>query len=235
MVTVASLGECCCLLACVVNALRTCEERIAWVGGRARAICPTGFFREVCGPPDNGYIGKDVRKYLDRLVQEGLLRAKTPSYIFRKLEGYKVHDARAYAFHASRIFTDLKPGVMVLFFAFSIPNAYIEPLRNILLSKKAYYMKTNYPARNIHRQLEIFSEKETMRSGNLYYELKIHFVDIEPTPHVCAVCKEENGVVYKYDNANRDKRTRMDGMEDLLPYIFYFTKAYALKLFLPDP
>jgi hypothetical protein len=41
--------------------------------------------------------------------------------------------------------------------------------------------------------------------------------------------------VYKYDHANQDKRTRMDGMEDLLPYIFSFTKAYALKLFLPDP
>ena len=58
MVTIATLGECCCLLACVLNALRTLQERLAWVGGKERAISPTGFFEKFVGLQTMGTLAK---------------------------------------------------------------------------------------------------------------------------------------------------------------------------------
>ena len=45
------------------------------VGGRERAISPTGYFREICGPPNEGYHGSHhIRKYLYQLAKIGELR-----------------------------------------------------------------------------------------------------------------------------------------------------------------
>lgn len=226
MVKIANVSENCCAIVSYFNSLRSYEERLSFVGGEDRMECPTAYFREICGSPDNGYNSEDYSKYFQTLEQNKHLS----EYIFRKLRGYeKDKDSGQYYFHASNIFK-LQRGTTVLFFGYSLPREYTSQFKSILREKRDVYTEKDYDPLKIERMLEIYTNAEVNTRGSLLFEFKKAYVQDDPHPHVCAVSVDKDGCIYKYDNSNERERERIMGLEDLLPFIFEYWATYVIKL-----
>ena len=229
LVQVASLNENCCLFIACVNALRLPEQRIAFVGGADRVKIPTQFFKDTTeNHGEDGFKSYDLYKYLAKLRAEGLIS----SFKLKKCEGYKTNKGDQYYFHVSRIFSNLSPGTILLFCGFSLPPIKRREYTGILVAKKLEYQKSGqFSCSAIERFLEIYSERELYRPTSLCSEMKRAFVDTvsKQSRHVCAVSKDVDGRIFKYDNSNVN-RQQIKGLEDLLPYIFFYTETLAFNI-----
>jgi hypothetical protein len=228
MVKVANVSENCCALVSFLNALRTYQERLAFVGGLDWIDCPTAYFRHICGSPENGYDSTHYFQYFQKLVQNGALSG----YILKKLQGYtKDKKSGQYYFHASNIFK-LQRGTTLLFFGYSLPHDEIPKYKSILRAKRDYYLQQGYEHLAIQRMLEIYSNDQVHMRGSLLFELKKAYVECEEDqhPHVCAISVDKDGCIYKYDNSNEREREKITGLQDLLPYIFEYWATYVIKM-----
>ena len=231
LVDVSTPSQNCCLFYCSFNALREFHKRVALVGGAEYARIPSQLFKTVCGPGIDGYQPYQFKKYLDHLRD---VRKAIKSYRFKKCEGYKSDNQDLHYFHASRIFTNLRPGTILLFCGYSLPPKIAKKYKKIIVKKKAEYRKSgnNHTDIEIERYIEIFADREVHRVGSPLFELWLAFVHDtkEASRHVCAVSKDANdGVIYKYDNSHH-KRKPIYGLEDLLPYTFFYTDTFVFDI-----
>ena len=137
-----------------------------------------------------------------------------------------------YYFHLSRIFTNLQEGTILLICGFSLPWTERDKYRDLLVAKKEQYRNSgNHSVIEIEQYIEIYSEREILRPGSPLFELWLAFVEDKKrqSRHVCAVSKDVNGVVYKYDNTHHNRKP-ISGLEDLLPYTFYHTETFAFDI-----
>ena len=229
MVKVANVSsENCCALVSYLNALRSYQERLAFVGGLDWIECPTAYFRHICGSPENGYDSTHYSRFFQKLVQNGALSR----YILKKLKGYRKDEKSGqYYFHASDIFK-LQRGTTLLFFGYSLPKDEIPKYRSILCAKRDYYQQQGYGHLAVQRMLEVYSNDQVDMRGSLLFELKKAYVECEEDqhPHVCAISVDKDGCIYKYDNSNEREREKITGLQDLLPYIFEYWATYVIKM-----
>ena len=199
------------------------------MGGEDNARIPTQLFQSVCGVGLDGYEPWRFKRYLEYL-QESLKVIK--SYRFKKCEGFRSNKSDLYYFPLSRIFTNLQPGTILLICGFSLPPIPRDQYRKILVAKKEQYRNSgNHSAIEIEQYIEIYSEREVLRCGSALFEMWLAFVEDkkERSKHVCAVSKDANGVVYKYDNTHHNRKP-ISSLEDLLPYTFYHSETFAFDI-----
>ena len=229
LVDVAFSKQNCCLFVCSVSALRDFGKRLAFVGGEEFARIPSQLFQSVCGVGLDGYEPWQFKRYLQYL-QESLKVIK--SFRFKRCEGFKSNKSNVYYFHLSRIFTNLQEGTILLICGFSLNWKERDKYRDILVTKKEQYRNSgNHSVIEIEQYIEIYSEREILRPGSPLFELWLAFVEDkkQQSRHVCAVSKDVNGVVYKYDNTHHDRKP-ISGLEDLLPYTFYHTDTFVFDI-----